>query len=55
MLVPEVAAKLGTSQQWVRRLIKNDQLVAVRLGTQWLVSEPSIARYMENKAKEQQK
>jgi len=51
MLVTEVAEKLGTSTQWVRRLIKNGDLVAIRWGNQWLVSETSLAIYQSKKAK----
>jgi len=51
MLVSEVAEKLKVSPQWVRRLIKDGELVAIRLGNQWLVSETSLAIYQSKKEK----
>lgn len=54
MLVSEVAKKLGKSPQWVRRLIKDGELVAGKLGTQWVVSEHSLARYQEKQSTKDQ-
>ena len=42
----EVADRLGVSQMTVRRLIRRGELIAVKVGGQYRVSEESLQRYI---------
>lgn len=45
--VPEVAAQLKVSAQYVRQLIKSGKLKAERKGTQWLIFPEDIQQYLK--------
>ena len=45
--VPEVAAQLKVSAQYVRQLIKSGKLKAERKGTQWLIFPENIQQYIK--------
>ena len=45
--VPEVAAQLKVSAQYVRQLIKSGKLKAERKGTQWLIFPENIQQYLK--------
>ena len=47
LTVTEVSKRLKVTAQSVRTLIKNEQLKAERVGSQWLTSEDDLKKYME--------
>lgn len=45
--VNEVAKKLKITPQYVRKLIKEDKLVAERIGSQWLINKNEIEKFIK--------
>ena len=45
----EVADRLGVSEMTVRRLVKRGELVAVRVGGQYRISEENLQRYISER------
>ena len=48
--VKEVSEKLDVSDQYVRSLIRDKEIEATRVGRTWVVSEPAVREYLENRA-----
>lgn len=44
--VVEIAEKLGVTSQYVRKLIRSNELGAQSIGKQWIVSEESLQEYL---------
>ncbi|MBO4785213.1 MAG: DNA cytosine methyltransferase [Lachnospiraceae bacterium] len=44
--VAEVANKLKVTQQYVRKLINDEKLIATRVGTQWVVEPQNLKKYI---------
>ncbi len=44
--VAEVANKLKVTQQYVRKLISDEKLIATRVGTQWVVEPRNLKKYI---------
>ena len=44
--VAEVANKLKVTQQYVRKLISDEKLIATRVGTQWVVEPKNLKKYI---------
>lgn len=42
MTTPQVAARLGKTEAWVRRLILSGRLTAVKEGRDWRITEESV-------------
>ncbi|MGU9049263.1 helix-turn-helix domain-containing protein [Clostridium perfringens] len=47
LTVTEVSKRLKMTAQSVRTLIKNEQLMAERIGSQWLTSEDDLKKYLD--------
>lgn len=45
--VSHVAHRLSFSQEWVRRLIREKKLKAIRLGGRWRVDPEDLQRFLE--------
>ena len=46
LLNPEsVAAELGLSPQWIRRLLNTGKIEGQRLGKNWVITEAALASY----------
>lgn len=48
LTVPDIAKKLKVTPQYVRRLISEEKLKADRVGTQWLVSQEELKKYIDD-------
>ena len=49
MSVSEVAQKLEISEQWVRKLIKRNELKGTRVGSKlWVIDEADLNEYIKN-------
>ena len=48
--VKEVSEKLDVSEQYVRSLIRDKKIEAMRVGRAWVVSEPAVQEYFANQA-----
>lgn len=46
LTVPDIAARLKVTPQYVRRLIGEDKLAAARIGSQWVVTPEALERYI---------
>ena len=46
--VKEVAHILQTSRQQVRRMIQNEELVAVKVGREWRIPSERLEEFLEN-------
>ena len=44
--VAEVANKLKVTQQYVRKLISDEKLIATRVGAQWVVEPQNLKKYI---------
>ena len=47
LTVNDVAKKLKVTPQYVRKLISDSKLEAVRIGSQWVVSPNDLSRYIK--------
>lgn len=45
--VAHVAHRLSASQDFIRRLIRDDKLPAIRLGTRWRIDPRELEAYIE--------
>ena len=51
LTVQETAELLKTSRQQVRKMIRNGEIHAVRVGREWRIPETSLERYFSAKWK----
>lgn len=48
LTIQEVAEKLKVTPQYARKLIKEEKLIATKIGKQWVVKYEDLERYIEN-------
>jgi excisionase family DNA binding protein len=52
--VSHVAHRLSASQEYVRRLIRERKLAAIRLGTRWRIDPADLQAFIERQRQETQ-